>query len=186
MRVLAFFFSHARTGLADPGPVAQALWADDAVEPGAVLDAIVTCVDAAHFRRQLAEPRGEEAARQVAYADVVLLNKTDLVSEAEIDTVEAAVRGVNATAEVIRTQRSAVDLSRILGLGTIAPGGKGRRGAAALAMPRSMPVPPRGTAFARGAERLLSPAHDLSIGTVFIAAAGELDEERFRSWLVRD
>ena len=66
-------------GLADPGPVAQALWADDALEPGAALDAIVTVVDAAHFRAQLAEPQAAEAMQQVAYADVVLLNKTDLV-----------------------------------------------------------------------------------------------------------
>ena len=65
--------------MADPGPVAQALWADDALEPGAALDAIVTGVDAAHFRAQLSEPQAAEAMQQVAYADVVLLNKTDLV-----------------------------------------------------------------------------------------------------------
>jgi G3E family GTPase len=59
--------------------VAQALWADEALEPGAALDAIVTVVDAAHFRAQLAEPQAAEAMQQVAYADVVLLNKTDLV-----------------------------------------------------------------------------------------------------------
>ena len=66
-------------GLADPGPVAQALWADEAVEPGAVLDGIVVLVDALHFCAQLAEPQGSEAAQQVAFADVVLLNKTDMV-----------------------------------------------------------------------------------------------------------
>jgi len=68
----------SRAGLADPGPVAQALWADEAVEPGCVLDGVVTVVDALHFRRQLAEAGGE-AALQVAYADLVLLNKADLV-----------------------------------------------------------------------------------------------------------
>jgi G3E family GTPase len=69
----------APAGLADPGPVAQALWADEALEPGAALDAVVTLVDAAHFRAQLAEPQAAEAMQQVAYADVILLNKTDLV-----------------------------------------------------------------------------------------------------------
>ena len=68
-------------GLADPGPIAQALWADDAVEPGAVLDGIVCVVDAKHFRQQLAEAGGE-AQLQVAFADLVLLNKTDLVVRA--------------------------------------------------------------------------------------------------------
>ena len=59
--------------------MAQALWADEALEPGAALDAIVTLVDAAHFRAQLAEPQAAEAMLQVAYADVILLNKADLV-----------------------------------------------------------------------------------------------------------
>lgn len=59
--------------------MAQALWADEALEPGAALDAVVTLVDAKHFRAQLAEPQAAEAMQQVAYADVILLNKTDLV-----------------------------------------------------------------------------------------------------------
>jgi G3E family GTPase len=59
--------------------VAAALWADEAVEPGAALDGIVTLVDAPHFVAQLSEPQAAEAALQVAYADVILLNKTDLL-----------------------------------------------------------------------------------------------------------
>ena len=69
------------TGLADPGPIAQALWADEAVEPGALLDGIVCVVDAKHFLQQLADAGGE-AQLQVAFADLVLLNKTDLVVRA--------------------------------------------------------------------------------------------------------
>ena len=169
--------------------MAQALWADEAVEPGAALDAVVTVVDALHFRRQLEEPSGAEAALQVAHADVVLLNKTDLVSPAELDAVEEAVRGINATAEVLRTQRSAVDLSRILGLGTLAKGGQGRRSAEACLLPAaragSSRQPAQAVAFARGAQQLLSPVHDARISTVFLATGGVLDEERFRSWVVR-
>jgi G3E family GTPase len=170
--------------------VAQALWADEAVEPGAVLDAVVTVVDALHFRRQLEEPSGAEAALQVAHADVVLLNKTDLVSPAELDAVEEAVRGINATAEVLRTQRSAVDLARILGLGTLAKGGQGRRSAEACLLPAAPGASARtqeapALAFAKGAQQLLSPVHDACISTVFLAAGGLLDEERFRCWLVR-
>jgi G3E family GTPase len=84
-------------GLADPGPVASALWADEAVEPGAALDAVVTLVDAAHFRQQLAEPHAAEAAAQVAYADVLLLNKTDLVVRGSTLS-EGAFRGGKAFA----------------------------------------------------------------------------------------
>lgn len=66
------------SGLADPGPVCAALWADDAVEPGARLGGVVTVVDALHFLQQLGEAQAAEAQAQVAYADVVLLNKADL------------------------------------------------------------------------------------------------------------
>ena len=183
------------TGLADPGPVVQALWPDDALEPGAVLDSVVTVVDASHFQQQLRDPStGELAQLQVAHADVILLNKTDLVGDTETEAVERCIRDVNATAEVIRTQRSVVDLARILNLGAIAAGGSGRRGAPALTEELRVSVSAENSTslagartFARGAQMLAaaSAVHDDSIGTVYMEVPGVLSELRFREWLVR-
>ncbi|KAL4457856.1 hypothetical protein ABPG75_012721 [Micractinium tetrahymenae] len=109
------------TGLANPGPVAAALWTDEQLESSVCLDCIVTVVDARHIRRQLADPRPDgavnEAQQQVAFADVVLLNKTDLASEAELAEIEAEIRGMNAEAGITRCQRCQIDLSRILNTG---------------------------------------------------------------------
>ena len=101
------------TGLADPGPVAQELWVDDEIleEDGAVLDAVVTLVDASNIERQLSE--GKEASLQIAYADTVVLNKCDLVSERDLERVSELVAGINAEAKIVRSTRSVVDLSLI-------------------------------------------------------------------------
>ncbi|KAK9839865.1 hypothetical protein WJX81_007319 [Elliptochloris bilobata] len=106
------------TGLADPGPVAAALWADAELEAAVGLDGVVAVADARNLARQLAEPREagavNEAARQLAYADVVLLNKVDQASEGVLTELEARIRGINAAAALVRTQRCRVDLARVL------------------------------------------------------------------------
>ena len=98
------------TGLADPGPVAQELWVDDEIleEDGAVLDAVVTLVDASNIERQLSE--GKEASLQIAYADTVVLNKCDLVSERDLERVSELVAGINAEAKIVRSTRSVVEI----------------------------------------------------------------------------
>src|SRR5438132_1100533 len=103
------------TGLADPGPVAQTFFADDEVRAGTRLDGIVTVVDAKHAAQQLG--RSKEVTEQIAFADVVLLNKTDLADPAELDALEARVRRVNAAARVYRTTRGVVDLDTVLNVG---------------------------------------------------------------------
>ena len=103
------------TGLADPGPVAQTFFTDEDVKARTRLDAIVTVVDAKHFLAQLTQ--GDEAEEQVAFADVILLNKTDLVSEADLKTVEAKIGGINPFAKIHRTQKSEIDLGVILDKG---------------------------------------------------------------------
>jgi G3E family GTPase len=103
------------TGLADPGPVAQTFFVDEDLRDDYSLDAIVTLVDAAHIRLQLGESR--VAAEQIAFADVLLLNKTDLVTPAQLATLERELRAINATARVIRTQRAELPLDQVLGLG---------------------------------------------------------------------
>ncbi|MGB8692746.1 MAG: GTP-binding protein [Steroidobacteraceae bacterium] len=103
------------TGLADPGPVAQTFFADEDLREDYQLDAIVALVDAAHITQQLS--REAIAAEQVGFADVLLLNKTDLVSAAELTSVERALRAINATARIVRTRRAELPLAQVLDLG---------------------------------------------------------------------
>ena len=103
------------TGLADPGPVAQTFVMDDELAAQLRLDAIVTLVDARHAPRHL--DAGGEAAKQIAFADVMLLNKTDLVDAAELDALEARLRRMNARARVHRTRQAELPLDHILNVG---------------------------------------------------------------------
>jgi G3E family GTPase len=103
------------TGLADPGPVAQTFFVDDDVKAGTRLDSVTTVVDARHIAGALAD--GREAAEQIAFADQIILNKTDLVTEAELASIEARLRRLNPLAPIHRAQRSNVPLDAILGRG---------------------------------------------------------------------
>ena len=100
------------TGLADPAPVAQTFLVDEDVRRNTKLDAIVTVIDAKHLLGEI--DRAHEAQEQIAFADVVLLNKTDLVSEADLKLVEARIRSINPYAMIHRTERCALDLEKIL------------------------------------------------------------------------
>jgi G3E family GTPase len=101
------------TGLADPAPVAQTFFVDENVGKKTRLDAVVTVADAKWLLDRLKD--APEAKNQIAFADVILLNKTDLVSPEELDEVEARIRGINPYAKVHRTQRSQVPLDAVLG-----------------------------------------------------------------------
>jgi G3E family GTPase len=101
------------TGLADPGPVAQTFFVDEDVRARTELDSVTTVVDAKHLPLRLKDSR--EAAEQIAFADQIILNKTDLVDEAELEDVERAIRKLNPLAPIFRAQRSNVPLSDVLG-----------------------------------------------------------------------
>ncbi|MCA1405962.1 GTP-binding protein [Ensifer sp. IC3342] len=103
------------TGLADPVPVAQTFFMDDDVRAKTELDAVVALVDAKHLPLRLKDSR--EAEDQIAFADVVLLNKTDLVTAEELERIEATVRVINPSARIYRTQRSEIDLTKVLDQG---------------------------------------------------------------------
>jgi G3E family GTPase len=103
------------TGLADPSPVAQTFFVDDDVRAKTKLDAIVTVVDAMHIGQSLKDAK--EAREQIAFADVILLNKTDLVDEAALKETEAAIRKINPLAEIYRTEKSGIAMDRILDRG---------------------------------------------------------------------
>ncbi len=103
------------TGLADPVPVAQTFFMDEDVRAKTKLDAVVALVDAKHLPLRLKDSR--EAEDQIAFADVVVLNKTDLVTAEELAAVEATIRAINPTAKIHRTTRAGVGLDQVLDRG---------------------------------------------------------------------
>jgi len=102
------------TGLADPGPVAQTFFMDDEIREEFALDGIVTLVDAAHIDQQLG--RSDESTEQVAFADVLVLNKTDLVGTEDLDALEARLREMNRMARVVRSEKANVPVDTVLNL----------------------------------------------------------------------
>ena len=101
------------TGLADPAPVAQTFFMDENVGAKVKLDAVVTVADAKWLKDRLKD--APEAKNQIAFADVILINKTDLVSPTELEELEARIRGINPYAKLHRTQRSQIALDEVLG-----------------------------------------------------------------------
>ncbi|MCB1385190.1 MAG: GTP-binding protein [Nitratireductor sp.] len=100
------------TGLADPAPVAQTFFMDDEVRARSRLDSVIALADAKHLMMRLKD--SPEAEDQIAFADIVLLNKTDLVDAAELARVEKVIRQINPSARIYRTSRAEVDLKEIL------------------------------------------------------------------------
>jgi G3E family GTPase len=109
------------SGLADPNPVAATFFIDNDIARQVNLDGIVTLVDAKHIGGHLDDSElngvGNQALDQIVVADRVIINKTDLVNEAEIGDLETRIRGFNATAEIMRSSYAKVDLNSILGIG---------------------------------------------------------------------
>ncbi|HET9714583.1 MAG TPA: GTP-binding protein [Pseudolabrys sp.] len=101
------------TGLADPAPVAQTFFMDEAVGAKTKLDAVVTVADAKWLTDRLKD--APEAKNQIAFADVILINKTDLVAPEELRELEARIRGLNPYATLHRTERAKIDIDHVLG-----------------------------------------------------------------------
>jgi G3E family GTPase len=101
------------TGLADPAPVAQTFFMDETVGRRTKLDAVVTVADAKWLNERLKD--APEAKNQIAFADVILINKTDLVSSEQLSEVEARIRGINPYAKLHRTERAKIPLDAVLG-----------------------------------------------------------------------
>jgi G3E family GTPase len=101
------------TGLADPAPVAQTFFMDEAVGAKTKLDAVVTVADAMWLKDRLKD--APEAKNQIAFADVILINKTDLVSPEDLAELEARIRAINPYATLHRTERAQVALDAVLG-----------------------------------------------------------------------
>ena len=108
------------TGLADPAPVAQTFFVDDEIQALFRLDGIITVTDSKHILARIDDEKPEgvenEAAEQVAFADRILLNKTDLVEPAELDAIEERLKKLNPTASIYRCQQSKVDPKQLIGI----------------------------------------------------------------------
>ena len=149
------------TGLADPAPVAQTFFVDQEVADRTKLDAIVTVADAVHLDTQLGEHH--EAEEQVAFADVVLLNKTDLIDVNNLESVEARIRKINPYAKIIRTARCAAPLEEVVGLN-------------AFSLDRVLEVEPDFLDSDHDHD------HDDDITSVSFVSATKLDFDKFQTW----
>jgi len=156
------------TGLADPAPVAQTFFADDYVRQKCQLDGILTLVDAKHIIQHLDEEKPEgvenEAVEQLAFADRILLNKTDLVDEATLAEVERRIRAINATVPIRRTLQSQVDMDFILGID---------------AFSLDKVLEQDGGFLDNDAEH----QHDESVSSVGIDTPGEVDKAKLDQWI---
>ena len=149
------------TGLADPAPVAQTFFVDEDVADRTKLDAIVTVADAVHLDAQLGEHH--EAEEQIAFADVVLLNKTDLIQSENLENVETRIRKINPYAKIIRTARCDAPLEEVVGLN-------------AFSLDRVLAVEPDFLESDHDHE------HDDDITSVSFVSETPLDFEKFQSW----
>ena len=149
------------TGLADPAPVAQTFFVDDDVADRTKLDAIVTVADAVHLDAQLGEHH--EAEEQIAFADVVLLNKTDLIQSENLESVETRIRKINPYAKIIKTARCDAPLEEVVGLN-------------AFSLDRVLEVEPDFLESDHDHE------HDDDITSVSFVSETPLDFEKFQSW----
>ncbi|MDA2804223.1 CobW family GTP-binding protein [Nocardiopsis suaedae] len=162
------------SGMADPDPVAQTFFVDEEIAAAFELDGVVTMVDALHARAHLDGAAGEggegggvgtRVTDQIAFADRVVLNKTDLVSPEEADAVEERIRGVNATADVIRARYADIDVAGVLAIGAF--GGAGRVAGAPDAM----------DGWDEGAH-----LHDPTLDSVSVEVEEEVDADAVREW----
>jgi G3E family GTPase len=184
------------TGLADPGPVAQTFFADEDIAAKARIDSIVTVVDAKHLPLRLKDSR--EAEEQIAFADVILLNKADLVDAEELRAIEAAVRRINRFAKIIRATRCDVPLNQILGLGSFDLNEILKREPNFL-KPET-PAHPHDAAHEHGHDcghdcrhhdhnhddhghHHNNPIHDSAISSLSLVADQPLNGEKFETWL---
>ncbi|WP_416666415.1 CobW family GTP-binding protein [Egbenema bharatensis] len=148
------------TGLADPAPVIQSFFMDEVMRSKTQLDAVITVVDAKHIWGHW---DSDEVQEQIAFADVILLNKTDLVSPEQLDELEQRIRSMTGFAKIYRTQNSDVSMDAILGI-------------KAFDLKQALHIDP---------EFLNETAHDHdeSVFSVAIVQPGAVDGDQFNRWI---
>ena len=148
------------TGLADPAPVIQTFFVDDEVQLQTHLDAVVTVVDARHIWQHW---EAEEAIEQIAFADVILLNKIDLVTKDQLTELEQRIRGMNALAKIHRTRDAQIEMDALLGV-------------SAFDLNNALQIDP---------DFLDETAHehDETVGSIALVEQGELDGDKLEAWI---
>ena len=156
------------TGLADPAPVAQTFFVDDRVSQRYKLDGIVTVVDAKHVVRHIEEEKPEgvenEAVEQLAFADRIMLNKIDLVSEDELSDVETKIKVINGSAPIYHTENSLIEPKELINIG-------------AFDLDRTLEMDP---------EFLDTEAeheHDQRVTSTSVRFVGELNVNKLQAWI---
>ncbi|QSJ19403.1 GTP-binding protein [Nostoc sp. UHCC 0702] len=148
------------TGLADPAPVIQTFFVDEDLQGQLSLDAVITVVDAKHIWQHW---DADEAQEQIAFADVILLNKTDLVAPEELDELEKRIRAMNAMAKIYRTRNSELEMDALLGV-------------KAFDLDRALEIDPN--FLGEDAHE-----HDESVFSVALVEAGAVDGQKLNAWL---
>lgn len=148
------------TGLADPAPVIQTFFVDEDMRDKLLLDAVVTVVDAKHISQHW---DAEEVQEQIAFADVVLLNKTDLVTPEELAELEKRIRAMNAMAKIHRTRNAELEMNALLGV-------------KAFDLNRALEIEPD---FLGEHEH----EHDATVTSVAIVEPGAIDGNKFSDWI---
>lgn len=151
------------TGLADPGPVVQTFFVDDDLRDRVKLDTVVTIVDAKHFLGKV--DTQHEAEEQVAFADILIVNKTDLVDGSELGAVKTRIRQINPHARLLTTTRSGIDLAEILDQGS-------------FDLQRLLEIEP---GFLE--EDPEDHEHDDTITSVSLTCDSPIDARRFSEWM---
>jgi G3E family GTPase len=148
------------TGLADPAPVIQTFFVDEDMREQIILDAVVTVIDTKHIWQHW---EAEEAQEQIAFADIILLNKTDLVAPNVLDELERRIRQMNAMAKIYRTQNSELAMDALLGV-------------KAFDLDRALEIDP---------EFLGEDAHehDETVTSVAIVESGAVDGYKLNEWI---
>ncbi len=148
------------TGLADPGPIIQSFLIDNRVCERLELDSIVTLVDAKHLKFHLDSPEAEE---QIAFADVVIINKTDIVEADELEEIERIVKRINKFAKTYRAQNANIGIDKIMGI-------------RCFDIKNILSIDP-------GILEASEHVHDTSVLSFAISKCGVLDGTRFNRWV---
>jgi G3E family GTPase len=157
------------TGLADPGPVAQTFFVEEDLKAQFLLDAIVTVIDALHIEQHL--DAIDAAGEQVAFADVLLLNKSDLVTSADLQRIEARIRAINSSARIFHTVNGAMPIDAVLNVG-------------AFDLARTLQLDDHFlSAIPAHGHGAADHHHDDEIGSVGIVDPRPLDPKKLEAWL---
>lgn len=148
------------TGLADPAPVIQTFFVDEDMQSQLSLDAVVTVVDAKHIWQHW---EADEAQEQIAFADVILLNKTDLVTPEILEELEKRIRSMNAMAKIYRTRNSELSMDALLGVN-------------AFDLERALEIDPN--FLGEDAHK-----HDESVYSIALVESGAIDGEKLNAWM---